>query len=426
MRAAATTAKPEERPGFTAGRMARSTGLHGVLLALVGAGGLVAFGLTRVDAALAATGLALVGLAFLTVHTSYRLRRLRSAALDVAHRQLPEAVGRITAAAEPDAVRAAVADSAAQVDRALARKGEAGALAAALAAAHRRALGLAADEALTRMETEASLAALARRGQTLVERQLRLVDEFLRVEVDPAARGRLLVLDRIAARIRRNDENLLLLAGAAPGPPATESASLRDVIRMAADELDDPERVRVMATPLVAIAAPAVGDVAHLLAELLENAANFSHPANTIRVDSHQGVDQITVTVVDVGIGMPAARLADANRRLAEPSALTGALAGTRGLLVVGRLARRHGISVRLSSVPDGGTAAFVVLPQRVLGPPPTLDRVRRPRYEPPALAAVPASPPRPAIAERAALPALPAGPVAGSAPLGRPPRRLR
>lgn len=485
----AAVAAHESRRGLS-----RSIGLHSSLFALLGAGGLVAYLITRVDAALAATALALVGMTVIAIRVSRHLRALRAMALDVAYHQLPTAVsgirdagalrqvrlgahgpgaahagpgtgeeapsrpprgdsvdaspgpGAAGPATDATAVRAAVDESTARVDALLtAKAGEVGALARAFATMHQQALRLAADEALTRMESEATLVALSRRGQTLIQRQLRLIEEFVRLETDRVARGRLLALDRLAGRMRRNEENLLVLAGGDPGRRPTEAVPLRDVVRTAAAELDDPDRVKVAATPLVAIAADAVADVTHLLAELLENAANFSHPANHVRVDTHQGVDQVTLTIFDEGIGMTATKLAEANRRLAEPSALTSTLVGTMGLLVIGRLARRHGITVKLTSVPDGGTAAFVTLPHSVLGPLPTLDRVRRGRYEPHALPAVPAPMSLPAVPEPAgrlrrpaALPAgrpaaLPSGPVAGSRPSPvvpqvpeRRPRRLR
>ncbi|MEH1127580.1 sensor histidine kinase [Micromonospora sp. CPCC 206061] len=426
--------------------LSRSIGLHSLLFALLGAGGLVTALITGADAALAATGLALVGMTVIAIRVSRHLRRLRAVALDVAYHQLPTAVSGAAKATDAEAVGAAVDESTARVDALLtARAGEVGALARAFATVHRQALRLAADEALTRMESEATLAALSRRGQALIQRQLRLIEEFVRLETDRAARGRLLALDRLASRMRRNEENLLVLAGGDPGRRPTEPVSLREVVRTAAAELDDPDRVKVVATPLVAIAADAVADVIHVLAELLENAANFSHPANHVRVDTHQDVDQVTLTIFDEGIGMAATKLAEANRRLAEPSALTSALVGTMGLLVIGRLARRHGITVKLTSVPDGGTAAFVALPHSVLAPLPTLDRVRRGRYEQHALPAVPAPMSLPAVPEPAGRPrrpaalpaarpaALPSGPVAGARPAPvvpqvpeQRPRRLR
>jgi HAMP domain-containing protein/anti-sigma regulatory factor (Ser/Thr protein kinase) len=423
----AAVAAHESRRGLS-----RSIGLHSFLFALLGAGGLVAYLITRVDATLAATGLALVGMTVIAIRVSRHLRRLRAVALDVAYHQLPTAVSGAAKATDAEAVGAAVDESTARVDALLsARAGEVGALARAFATVHRQALRLAADEALTRMESEATLAALSRRGQTLIQRQLRLIEEFARLETDRAARGRLLTLERLAGRMRRNEENLLVLAGGDPGRRPTEAVPLREVVRTAAAELDDPDRVKVVATPLVAIAADAVADVIHLLAELLENAANFSHPANHVRVDTHQGVDQVTLTIFDEGIGMAATKLAEANRRLAEPSALTSTLVGTMGLLVIGRLARRHGVTVKLSSVPDGGTAAFVMLPHSVLAPLPTLDRVRRGRYEQHALPSVPAPMSLPAVPEPAGLPrrpaalparpALPGGPVAGARPVPGP-----
>ncbi|HET8661338.1 MAG TPA: ATP-binding protein, partial [Micromonosporaceae bacterium] len=122
----------------------------------------------------------------------------------------------------------------------------------------------------------------------------------------------------------------------------------------------------------------AARDVIHLLAELLENATSFSPPHTPVRVSARSTVEGLTITVYDEGIGMPASKVVDANQRLSQPSALTSALVGTMGLLVVGRLAQRHGLVVQLHSTPGGGTAATVSLPEHLLGPAPADDAHRR------------------------------------------------
>jgi hypothetical protein len=125
--------------------------------------------------------------------------------------------------------------------------------------------------------------------------------------------------------------------------------------------------VAVDEVPAVAIAAHAAGDVIHLLAEVLENSTAFSPPTSTVLVSARRTVEQVHITVFDEGIGMRPDQVAEVNRRLAQPAALTSNLVGTMGLLVVARLARRHGMTVRLSSTPGGGTAATVTLPGTIL-----------------------------------------------------------
>jgi len=176
--------------------------------------------------------------------------------------------------------------------------------------------------------------------------------------------------------MRRNEENLLVLAGGEPARWVTGPVAVLDVIRAAAQEIEEYRRVVVAATPSVAVAAFAAGNVIHLLAELLENATSFSPPSTPVRVMARRGVDGLTVTVYDEGIGMPADKLAEANQRLARPSALTSKLVGTMGLLVVARLAQRHQIQIRLTSTPGGGTAAAVVLPEHILDPMPPSDQL--------------------------------------------------
>ncbi|GAA4697783.1 sensor histidine kinase [Phytohabitans rumicis] len=350
-------------------------------------------------------GLALAGAIIQAVRTSRRLRRMRAAALTVAHRELPEAVAQVSGARDESAVRGMLSESGSRVDGMLpASTDEIGELATAFSTVHRQALRLAADQALLRMEMAATFTALSRRGQTLVQRQLHMLEEFARAEADLGAQARLLALDHLAARMRRNEENLLVLAGGDPGRRFVEAVSVRDVIRLAAAEIEEPARIEAVATPLVAVAAHVVGDVVHLLAELLENATSFSPPTTLVRVAARQAVDHVTLTIFDEGIGLTADNLAEANDRIAHPSALTSALVGTMGLLVVGRLAERHGVQVRLTSVAGGGTAATVTLPERMLAPLPPPPRTAR-SISRSWSAALP---------RRTPTPALPSGPVAG------------
>ncbi|BCB78874.1 hypothetical protein GCM10022251_44070 [Phytohabitans flavus] len=383
---------------------------------------LVTAGLTSVLVLLALT-VAIIQ----AVHTSRRLRRMRAAALTVAHNELPDAVARVSAAPDEPAVRGTLHDSGTRVEAMLPPGAdEIGELAAAFARVHQQALRLAAEQALQRMETTATFSALSRRGQTLVQRQLHLIGEFARQEGDKASQARLFALDHLAGRMRRNEENLLVLAGGDPGRRFTQPVPMREVIELAAAEIEEPGRVDAVATPLLAVAAHVVGDVVHLLAELLENAASFSPPTTTVRVAARQAVDHVALTVFDEGIGLTSDRLAEANQRIARPSALTSTLVGTMGLLVVGRLAARHGIEVRLTSVAGGGTAATVILPERILAPLPPPTRFYRGQLLGPVPEPTPSAAPPRALLTRVEEPVSPAmvpASIDGLTPSGLPRR---
>jgi Histidine kinase-, DNA gyrase B-, and HSP90-like ATPase len=213
--------------------------------------------------------------------------------------------------------------------------------------------------------------ALSRRGQTLIARQLQLIAEFETMETDRASLQRLFALGHLATRMRRNEENLLVLAGGEVGGRVLAPVALIEVIRAAAVEIEDFHRVDAAGVAEVAIAAHVARDVVQLLAELLENATAFAPPSSRVGVSARRGIDSVTVTIFDEGIGMPPERVAELNERLARPPRLTAELAGTMGLLVVARLAYRHGIAVELRSVPNGGTAALVALPLAILAPMP-------------------------------------------------------
>ncbi|WP_285661343.1 sensor histidine kinase [Actinorhabdospora filicis] len=302
------------------------------------------------------------------VRTSRRLRRLRSNALTVADQSLPGAVADVAAAGNSDEVGRRLRDAMEAAPMAHGRTDdEIGQVAVAFDAVHEQALRLAADQSLLRLDVEALFIALARRGQSLVQRQLRLLDEFEEAETDPDVLARLFALDHLAARMRRNEENLLVLAGGDPGRRYTSPEPVASVIRAAAGEIEDYTRVEIEGAGDVPISAHAVGDLVHLLAELLENAAVFSPPTSQVRVTIRRSVNDLAISIADEGIGMPAEQLESANERLREPSALTSATAGTMGLLVVARLAARRDIEVQLHSTAGKGTLAMVRVPDSMI-----------------------------------------------------------
>ena len=190
---------------------------------------------------------------------------------------------------------------------------------------------------------------LARRNQSLLERQLELLDELERNEHDPAALDALFKLDHMATRMRRNAESLLVLSGAEQPRQWQQPIALLDVVRAAAAEIADFPRVELVGIDDgLAVSGRAVSDVAHLVAELLENATSFSPPDTAVVVSGAVTATGFVLAVSDQGIGMPPERIAEANTLLAKPPVVGLALSRALGLHVVGSLAARHGITVEL------------------------------------------------------------------------------
>jgi PAS domain S-box-containing protein len=210
---------------------------------------------------------------------------------------------------------------------------------------------------------------LARRSQGLVDRQLELIDELERNEVDPDRLDELFRMDHLATRMRRNVENLIVLSGVDQRRRWSESVPLRDVAEAAVAEVEDYSRVRVAGIHDLTLAGQAASDVAHLLAELVENATSFSSPTTWVEVSGGPTANGYVLEIEDHGIGMSDAELAEANRRLAAPLAADIAdEARMMGFHVVGRLAARHGIRVQLRHGWFGGITALVLLPAVLLG----------------------------------------------------------
>lgn len=319
-------------------------------------------------AVLAVAILSFVTATMLAVRISRRLRSLRHDALAAAEDTLPTAVAEMTDARSEKQVTDAVtaAESVATTDSS-GPNDEVGAVAQAFTVVHRQALRLAADQAMLRLDVAAMMIALARRGQSLVQRQLHMLDEFAGVERDPEGINRLRSLNHMASRMRRNEENLLLLAGGDPGRRHNSATSVARAVQEAAAEIEDSGRIVIEDAADSLVVAGAVGDVVHLLAELLENAALFSPPHTRVRVATRHTVHEVVISINDEGIGLPPEQVAEINERLAEPSGLTSSLAGTMGLLVVARLAARHGIEVQLHSTTGKGTLAVVRLPETLI-----------------------------------------------------------
>jgi signal transduction histidine kinase len=234
---------------------------------------------------------------------------------------------------------------------------------------------------------------LARRNQSLLNRQLEVIGELEQREDEPHVLEELFRLDHLATRIRRNAESLLVLSGDDPPRRWATPVPLSDVVRAAAAEVEDYRRVNVLVDEHLDVAGRAVSDLAHLIAELIENAATFSPPASEVRVRSHLSPgDPVTfvVSIEDTGIGMSDDDLRDANRLLADVPEVDLRRATLLGFHVVARLSARYGIAVHLAPTPGGGLTALVILPTSLLSerpgsltdvagmPNPAVDRYQR------------------------------------------------
>jgi signal transduction histidine kinase len=289
------------------------------------------------------------------------LRRLRSGALEVAGVRLPETVRRMSdsdGAAIPLEVEPIDVDSSDEI----------GEVARAFDQVHREALRLAANEAALRGNVNAMFVNLSRRSQSLVERQIRLIDDLEQGEQDPDRLASLFQMDHLATRMRRNSENLLVLAGHDATRRWNQPVSLVDVLRAAVSEIEQYERVTLNVQPGIAVRGHAVNDVVHLLAELAENATSFSSAETPVVVAGHLlSSGGVLLDITDQGVGMGAEEMAHANWRLDNPPVVDVAVSRRMGLFVVARLAARHGIRVRLRPAPAGGLTALVWLPDEVI-----------------------------------------------------------
>ncbi len=275
------------------------------------------------------------------------LRRLRAGALEVAGVRLPDMVRRMS---ESDGT--AVSFDVAPID--VDSTDEIGEVARAFDQVHREALRLAANEAALRGNVNAMFVNLSRRSQSLVERQIRLIDDLEQGEQDPERLSNLFQMDHLATRMRRNSENLLVLAGHDVSRRWNQPVALVDVLRAAVSEIEQYERVSMNVQPGIAVRGQAVNDVVHLVAELVENATSFSSAETPVTVSGHLlNSGGVLLDISDQGVGMGAEEMAHANWRLDNPPVVDVAVSRRMGLFVVARLAARHGIRVRLRPAPD-------------------------------------------------------------------------
>jgi signal transduction histidine kinase len=290
------------------------------------------------------------------------LRTLRDSALKVAHEDLAGEIDRVRGGAEPGPV----------VPIPVHTSEEVGQVAHAVDELHEQAVFLAGEQSRLQLQVSDMFETLSRRSRSLVDQQLSLIDRLERNEEDPERLESLFRLDHLAARMRRNGANLLVLAGARVPREQADPVPVAAIINAAASEVEDYTRVVTATVPDSEILGAVAGDLVHLLAELLDNALRYSPPISQVRVSAvHTGNGGLVIEVSDIGLGMTDSDLRVANTRLQSGGEVNPYTARHMGLFVVGRLATQHGLVVRLRSTiagePNSGTTAGVYVPAELL-----------------------------------------------------------
>ena len=289
------------------------------------------------------------------------LRRLREGALDIATVQLPERVRQLGEDMDP-----AVSLDVAPID--VVSADEIGQVARAFDQVHAEAVRLAGNEALLRSSFNAMFVNLSRRSQSLIERLARMIDSLEQNEADPDRLSNLFSMDHLVTRMRRNSENLLLLAGHETARKWSAPVPLADVVRAATSEIEQYSRVAMKIQPGISVTGPAVSDVVHLLAEIVENATIFSSRDTPVHISGQEiPSGGVLIEVSDSGVGVPEARLTEMNLRLDNPPVIDVSVSRHMGLFAVARLAERHGVRVRLRARSPRGLIALVWLPDNVI-----------------------------------------------------------
>jgi signal transduction histidine kinase len=288
---------------------------------------------------------------------------LAATARHLADEQLPQAVARLrdgAGTAETVTQRAARQAHPARI-------AEFAAVTAALVSMEGTATAAASSEARLRGGFRQVLTSLGRRNQSLLLRQLRILDTLEQQAASPAALADLFALDHLTTRMRRHAESLTVLSGATAARPRIGPVSVVDVIRAAVAETEDYKRVVVRTETDEVVAASAVNDMIHLLAELIENATLFSPSATRVEVRAERVANGFAIEVEDRGLGIAPNQLSDLNARLASPPDFDIVDADRLGLFVAGLLAARHGVEISLTPSPYRGTKAIVLLPDELV-----------------------------------------------------------
>jgi len=311
---------------------------------------------------LAAIGVSAVGMVWFARRLSRDISGLETSARRFADHQLPQLVERLRRGEEVD-LETELSPPARTKITELARAE------AALASVQRTAVTAAVTETNLRSGISQVFVSLARRSQSLLQRQLRLLDDLERKAVDPGALADLFPLDHLTTRMRRHAEGLIILSGSVPGRAWSSPVPVIDVVRGAIAEVEDYKRVTVVTTSEDTVAGSAVADMIHLLAELIENAALFSPSGTRVEVKAERVGNGFAFEVEDRGLGIKPEELDAINLRLSSPTDFDLANADQLGLFVVGKLAARHGVHVFLRPSPYGGTTAIVLLPSDMITP---------------------------------------------------------
>jgi signal transduction histidine kinase len=300
------------------------------------------------------------------------LRTLRDGALKVAHEDLSRELERVLAGGDAGPVRPLPVHTTEEI----------GQVAHAVDELHEQAVLLAGEQARLQVQVGDMFETLSRRSRSLVDQQLSLIDSLERNEEDPERLQSLFRLDHLAARMRRNGANLLVLAGSRVAREQADPVPVSALINAASSEVEDYTRVVTATVPDSELLGAVAGDLVHLLAELLDNALRYSPPTSQVRVSAvHTGNGGLVIEVSDDGLGMAESDLRVANTRLQSGGEVNPYTARHMGLFVVGRLAAQHGLVVRLRSTvagdPNSGTTAGVYVPAELLlrgGPAQTMD----------------------------------------------------
>ncbi|MFJ9835501.1 nitrate- and nitrite sensing domain-containing protein [Streptomyces sp. NPDC101169] len=287
------------------------------------------------------------------------LRKLRLDAHEASGVRLPSVMRRLSAGEQVDVET--------EVPRLEYDRNEIGEVGQALNTLQRAAVEAAVKQAELRSGVSEVFVNLARRSQVLLHKQLTLLDTMERRTEDTDELADLFRLDHLTTRMRRHAEGLVILSGAAPSRQWRRPVQLMDIVRAAVAEVEDYERIEVRRLARVAVTGPAVADVTHLVAELLENATVFSPPHTAVQVLGERVANGFTLEIHDRGLGMTAEALLDANLRLAETPEFELSDTDRLGLFVVSRLAQRQNVRVSLQPSPYGGTTAVVFIPDLLL-----------------------------------------------------------
>jgi signal transduction histidine kinase len=288
-----------------------------------------------------------------------QLAGLRRSALDLANSRLPRLVERLRAGEDVDV--------SAEAPPLESSSDEIGQVREAFNAVQRTAVEAAVDEARLRRGISDVFRNLARRSQSLLHRQLALLDAMERRATEPEELEDLFRIDHLTTRMRRHSEGLIILSGASPGRSWRQPVPFVDVLRAAVAEVEDYTRIRVTTGTRAALAGPAVADVIHLIAELAENATIFSPPNSPVRIHGDIVGRGYAVEIEDRGLGVTGDKLAEINQNLAHPPQLDLSGSEQLGLFVAGQLARRHDIRITLQESPYGGTTAIVLIPNALV-----------------------------------------------------------